>query len=171
MSDLQINGADIIVRHRQTFFVSQPLLDLNAFHSADGSINGSAPVAIADVRELSAKDRGRTGIGELDRVLGGGFVIGSLVLLGGDPGIGKSTLLIQALAGLAQHTSSGNGVLYATGEESVAQTAMRARRVGAADANLSVVAETDVERILAHAQTRRPAILAVDSIWRVPVWI
>jgi DNA repair protein RadA/Sms len=147
----------------------------HARSSAGGSTDGQAPIAIADVRELSAKDRARTGIGELDRVLGGGLVTGSLVLLGGDPGIGKSTLLIQALAGLAgqglarlaARPSAGSGVLYATGEESVAQTAMRARRVGAADANLSVVAETDVERILAHAQTRRPAILAVDSIQTV----
>ena len=135
--------------------------------SAGGSTDGQAPIAIADVRELSAKDRARTGIGELDRVLGGGLVTGSLVLLGGDPGIGKSTLLIQALAGLAANAPGGSGVLYATGEESVAQTAMRARRVGAADANLSVVAETDVERILAHARTRAPAILAVDSIQTV----
>ncbi len=135
----------------------------HARSSAGGSTDGQAPISIAEVREISANDRARTGIGELDRVLGGGLVAGSLVLLGGDPGIGKSTLLIQALSGLA----SGGSVLYATGEESVAQTAMRARRVGAADANLAVLAETDVERILAHAQTRRPAILAVDSIQTV----
>ncbi len=131
--------------------------------SAGGSTDGQSPISIAEVREISGSDRAHTGIGELDRVLGGGLVAGSLVLLGGDPGIGKSTLLIQALAGLATE----GPVLYATGEESVAQTAMRARRVGAADANLAVVAETDVERILAHAQTRKPAILAVDSIQTV----
>ncbi len=139
--------------------------------SAGGAADGQAPLSIADVREINANDRARTGIGELDRVLGGGLVAGSLVLLGGDPGIGKSTLLIQALSQLAKLAgtglAAGGPVLYATGEESVAQTAMRARRVGAADANLSVVAETDVERILAHAQTRRPAILAVDSIQTV----
>src|SRR6185369_1656486 len=108
-------------------------------------------------------DRMQSGIDELDRVLGGGLVAGSIVLLGGDPSVGKSTLLIQALAGLAR----GGNVLYATGEESVAQTAMRARRVGAASEQISIVAETDVERILVHAHAMRPAILAVDSVQTV----
>jgi len=130
-----------------------------------GVADGRAPVAITGVVEISAKDRRTTGIGELDRVLGGGMVAGCLVLLGGDPGVGKSTLLVQALAGLA----SRGGVLYATGEESVAQTAMRARRVGAAAEELIVVAETDVECILAHAraQAHPPSVLAVDSIQTV----
>ncbi|MBA3395096.1 MAG: DNA repair protein RadA [Deltaproteobacteria bacterium] len=128
--------------------------------SAAGVADGASPISIVEVVEISAKDRRSCGIGELDRVLGGGLVAGCLVLLGGDPGVGKSTLLVQALAGLAR---SGR-VLYATGEESVAQTAMRARRVGAADARLAVVAETDVEKILAHARAELPAILAVDSI-------
>lgn len=131
--------------------------------SATGVSDGRSPVAITDVVEIGAKDRRRTGIGELDRVLGGGMVAGCLVLLGGDPGVGKSTLLVQALAGLAPD----GGVLYATGEESVAQTAMRARRVGAAAAALQVVAETDVERILALAHEYKPAVLAVDSIQTV----
>jgi DNA repair protein RadA/Sms len=131
--------------------------------SAAGVADGAAPVAITEVVEISARDRRTTGIRELDRVLGGGMVAGCIVLLGGDPGVGKSTLLIQALAGLAGR----GGVLYATGEESVAQTAMRARRVGAATAALTVVAETDVERILAHAQAHPPAVLAVDSIQTV----
>src|SRR5262249_21636133 len=103
------------------------------------------------------------GIAELDRVLGGGLVAGSIVLLGGDPGVGKSTLLVQALAGLARD----GRVLYATGEESVAQTAMRARRVGAATQALSIVAETDVEKVLGHARKAAPAILAVDSVQTV----
>jgi DNA repair protein RadA/Sms len=131
-----------------------------ARQSATGVADGVAPVVIADVREISATDRHATRIGELDRVLGGGLVAGSFVLLGGDPGVGKSTLLVQALAGLAAR----GPVLYATGEESVAQTAMRARRVGAGAARVSLVAETDVEKILAHAAAARPAILAVDSI-------
>ena len=124
--------------------------------SAKGVSDGQAPVPITEVGEISAKDRRATLIGELDRVLGGGLVAGSMVLLGGDPGVGKSTLLIQALAGLARD----RGVLYATGEKSVAQTAMRARRVGAAAERLSLVAETDVERILAHAHASRPSILS-----------
>jgi DNA repair protein RadA/Sms len=156
--------------------------------SAKGISDGAAPISLADVTDAIGGVRTVSGIGELDRVLGGGLVAGSMILLGGDPGVGKSTLLVQALAGLAsaglaasaglggtpgqgnRTTSqrgtapSHRGVLYATGEESVAQTAMRARRIGAASAAISIVAETDVERILAHAHATRPAILAVDSV-------
>jgi DNA repair protein RadA/Sms len=123
----------------------------------------AAPSPITEVAEISADDRLSTRIGELDRVLGGGLVAGSFALLGGDPGVGKSTLLIQALAGLAEDRRGGK-ILYATGEESVAQTAMRARRVGAATARLSVVAETDVDKVIQHAHAERPTILAIDSI-------
>jgi DNA repair protein RadA/Sms len=130
--------------------------------SSSGVALGDGPQPITEVVEISGT-RLAAGIGELDRVLGGGFVAGSAILLGGDPGVGKSTLLIQALAGL-----SGSGrVLYATGEESVAQTAMRARRVGAAKDAIALVAETDVEKIVAHAHAARPAVLAVDSIQTV----
>ena len=135
--------------------------------SAAGVSDGAAPIPIVDVVEISARDRHGTQIAELDRVLGGGLVAGCLVLLGGDPGIGKSTLLVQALAGLAHHARAAGPVLYATGEESVAQTAMRARRVGAATERLSLVAETNVEKILAHAEAQKPSILAVDSIQTV----
>src|SRR5204863_8040943 len=109
-------------------------------------------------------DRLAAGIAEFDRVLGGGLVAGSLVLLGGDPGVGKSTLLTQALAGYAR---AGKSVLYASGEESVAQIALRARRLGADVKTLRLVAETDVDKILAHARAVRPAVLAVDSIQTV----
>jgi len=145
-------------------------------------------MSLADIEENMGGSRVESGIGELDRVLGGGLVAGSMVLLGGDPGVGKSTLLIQALAGLATSampldelarvrpadgaarslaSTRGIGVLYATGEESVAQTAMRARRVGAARESIAIVAETDVQKILAHAHAMRPAVLAVDSIQTV----
>ncbi len=150
-------------------------------NGALGLGDGSAPSPITEVAEISADDRLSTKIGELDRVLGGGLVAGSFALLGGDPGVGKSTLLIQALAGLADDRPSpengpravvggranpgrGGKILYATGEESVAQTAMRARRVGAATARLSVVAETDVDKVIQHAHAERPTILAIDSI-------
>ncbi len=129
----------------------------------DGSVSGS-PAPITEVGEINASDRLSTQIGELDRVLGGGLVAGSFVLLGGDPGIGKSTLLIQALAGLVAGKNAGGKILYATGEESMAQTAMRARRVGAATPRLSVVAETDVDKVIQHAHAERPTILAIDSI-------
>jgi len=139
--------------------------------AAVGVADGQAPVRLAEVSEVTGGERRLSGITELDRVLGGGLVPGSLVLLGGDPGVGKSTLLVQALAGLAapsaRHVGPPASVLYATGEESVAQTAMRARRVGAAAANVSVVAETDVDKILAHAHTHKPDVLAIDSIQTV----
>jgi DNA repair protein RadA/Sms len=131
--------------------------------SATGVSDGQGPIPI---REVSAELGGRrlaSGIGELDRVLGGGLVSGTLVLLGGDPGVGKSTLLIQALAGFA----AAGPILYATGEESTAQTAMRARRVGADHPALSLVAETDIEKIVHHAGKLKPALLAVDSIQTV----
>ena len=136
---------------------------LSARASTTGIADGQGPTSIADVEQIGAADRKGSGIGELDRVLGGGLVAGSLVLLGGDPGVGKSTLLVQALAGWTR----GGGVLYATGEESVAQTAMRAKRVGAGDRRISVVAETNVETIVEHARAMRPAVLAIDSIQTV----
>ena len=128
--------------------------------------DGAAPISIAEVPDDDGASRTGSAIGEVDRVLGGGLVAGSLVLLGGEPGIGKSTLLLQVLAGIARG-AGGRAVLYATGEESVAQTAMRARRLGATPANLVIVAETDVDRVLAHARELAPAVLAVDSIQTV----
>ena len=126
--------------------------------------DGARPVASTDVVELDARSRLSTGMAELDRVLGGGLVPGSLVLLGGEPGVGKSTLLLQLLAGIG---AGGGSALYATGEESVAQTALRARRIGAARPSLRLVAETDVDVVLGHARATPPAVLAVDSIQTV----
>jgi DNA repair protein RadA/Sms len=105
-------------------------------------------------------DRIATGFRELDRVLGGGLVPGSVVLIGGDPGIGKSTLLLSALAAAA---SSGSAC-YVTGEESLAQTGLRAKRLGVADAPLELLAETCVEAILAQLESSPPAVLVIDSI-------
>lgn len=124
--------------------------------------DGSEPIAITEVEELPADARLRSGIAELDRVLGGGLVPGSLVLLGGAPGIGKSTLLVQFLHGIAG--AAEHKVLYVSGEESVAQTALRARRVSAIAPNLILLAETNLERVLARAAALRPAVLAIDSI-------
>jgi len=121
------------------------------------------PVPITEIAELNASTRLASGMDELDRVLGGGLVRGSLVLLGGDPGVGKSTLLTQMLRGLAG-AAAPRKILYATGEESIAQTALRARRVGALADNLVLVAETDVDRILDHARRLAPAVVAIDSI-------
>ncbi|MEP0324842.1 DNA repair protein RadA [Bauldia litoralis] len=106
--------------------------------------------------------RTRTGIAEFDRVTGGGFVRGSALLVGGDPGIGKSTLLLQAAAALA---NGGHRVVYVSGEEAVAQIRMRAERLGLADASVKLAAETSVENILATlALEETPALLIADSI-------
>jgi DNA repair protein RadA/Sms len=126
-------------------------------------VQGSArPVPL---REVTAHDeaRRRTGIGELDRVLGGGVVPGSLVLLGGDPGIGKSTLLLAALDRLAQATPD-RPVLYVSGEESARQVKLRAERLGVGADNLQVLAETDAQKVLHAAEALAPAAVAVDSI-------
>src|SRR5690606_18950847 len=99
---------------------------------------------------------------ELDRVTGGGFVRGSAVLVGGDPGIGKSTLLLQAAAALA---NGGHRVVYISGEEAVAQVRLRARRLELADADVSLASETNVEIILATLQKGpAPALVIIDSI-------
>ncbi len=114
--------------------------------------------------EVAGTDaRFSTGLAELDRVLGGGVVPGSVSLIGGDPGIGKSTLLLQ----VAARAAPGRPMLYATGEESLGQVSMRARRLGLESASLSVLAETDLEVILEAAQAAKAALLIVDSIQTV----
>src|SRR5512139_4231799 len=120
----------------------------------------TAPVPIT---EISAEEKGRfqIGIGEFDRVLGGGIVFGSMILVGGDPGIGKSTLLLQVMNRLA---SKGKKVLYISGEESLQQTKMRADRLGVSSEHLFVVSETSLEKILQDIQTLRPSTVVVDSI-------
>lgn len=129
------------------------------------SVDLTAPVSIEDVQEIDHQSRIPCAIGEIDRVLGGGLVPGALVLLGGDPGVGKSTLLVQMLKGIAQNVvPQGGTVLYVSGEESVNQTAMRARRVDAVTPGLILLAETNLERIMAHAAKLQPTVLAIDSI-------
>jgi DNA repair protein RadA/Sms len=114
---------------------------------------------MADIT-LHEEERTASGIKELDRVLGGGLITGSAILIGGDPGIGKSTLLLQAVCNLSQHMK----VLYVTGEESLQQVTLRARRLGLPEKSLLLLADTQVERILKLAQTEKPRILVVDSI-------
>ena len=121
---------------------------------------GEAPVRLKDV-EGSEVARRETGIGELDRVLGGGLVSGSLILVGGDPGIGKSTLLLQASDKLSR---LGAQVLYVTGEESTRQTKMRFDRVGATAQDLWIMAETSLTAIERQIDALKPDILVVDSI-------
>jgi DNA repair protein RadA/Sms len=121
------------------------------------------PISVADVATPPER-RLATGIGELDRVLGGGVVAGSAVLVGGDPGIGKSTLLLQLADRLAR---TEGRVLYVSAEESVRQTKLRAERLGAAAPGLLLLAENDVDVIVETATRLRPALLVVDSIQTV----
>ncbi|OGI39438.1 MAG: DNA repair protein RadA [Candidatus Muproteobacteria bacterium RBG_16_62_13] len=123
----------------------------------------ASPLSHIEAEKIS---RRRTGIGEFDRVLGGGLVAGSVVLIGGDPGIGKSTLLIQALSELGREAD----VLYVSGEESADQIALRAQRLGlsrTAGERLKLFTENRLEAILASVQTENPAVVVIDSIQTV----
>ncbi len=119
----------------------------------------AAVQSLADVRP-GQTTRTTTGFHELDRVLGGGLVAGSVVLIGGDPGIGKSTLLLQALVGLSRRLKT----LYVTGEESPQQVSLRAGRLGLDGESVRLLTETSVERILEVAQQERPEVMVLDSI-------
>jgi DNA repair protein RadA/Sms len=120
----------------------------------------AAPAASVSLADIEAKDMQRlaTGIDELDRVLGGGLAAGQVVLLGGDPGIGKSTLLLQALASLSK------AVLYVTGEESAEQVALRSRRLALEAGGVKLAAETQLERVLGALEAAKPRVAVVDSI-------
>lgn len=128
--------------------------------SPDGA-GGAAPVRLVDVPVQSTEVRCPTGIGELDRVLGGGLVAGSVILIGGDPGIGKSTLLLQVADRLAR---SGRPVLYVSGEESIQQIRLRADRLGVGSDALWLLAETSVDRVIEAARLQAPQVLIVDSV-------
>ncbi|MGE3773142.1 MAG: DNA repair protein RadA [Gammaproteobacteria bacterium] len=127
--------------------------------------SGDAP-RIVNLADVAAAEEPRmpTGLSELDRVLGGGLVPGSVVLIGGDPGIGKSTLLLQSLA---HYGGIGVPTLYVSGEESAAQIALRADRLKLARAHLRLLTETDIERVLAIATQEKPSVLVIDSIQTV----
>jgi len=140
-----------------------------ALNGGSPGSGAATPVPLSAAGVLDDDDLRRpVGIGELDRVLGGGLVAGSVVLLGGEPGIGKSTLLLHAAAGVAV---SGATVLYATGEESASQVRLRAGRLGLAGGPVGdairVVAETGVGRIVDLAREDRPGLLVIDSIQTV----
>lgn len=143
-----------------------------------GNAGSSSPATKADFRkqgytgeqsnvqnlsdiDLQALPRFPSSIGELDRVLGGGLVPGSVVLIGGNPGAGKSTLLLQVMCQLAK---TGKAALYVTGEESLQQVGMRAKRLNLPDENLKMLSETNVEQICKAAQQHNPELLVVDSI-------
>jgi DNA repair protein RadA/Sms len=125
-----------------------------------GDLSAAMPVAITDVSADEA-ERLPTGIEELDRVLGGGALPGMVVLVGGDPGIGKSTILLQAAGYMSR---AAHPVLYVSGEESAKQTRLRADRVGALSDHLLILSDTSVERILEHIERLRPQLVVVDSV-------
>ncbi|MFZ1447163.1 MAG: DNA repair protein RadA [Candidatus Dechloromonas phosphoritropha] len=128
-------------------------------HRFESLALGARPVYLSQI-EARETERIATGIGEFDRALGGGLVAGGVVLIGGDPGIGKSTLLLQALSLLA----ATNKVLYVSGEESAEQVALRARRLGLETRALPLMAEINLERILATLQAEQPQVAVIDSI-------
>ena len=128
--------------------------------SLQNGLRRAEPVVLKDIR-LSEDERKLTNIGELDRVLGGGIVPGSLVLVGGDPGIGKSTLLLQVCRNLAM---SGNSVLYISGEESLRQIKLRAERIGEFNENLQLLCETNLETIREVIERKKPGMVVIDSI-------
>ncbi|UCE52826.1 MAG: DNA repair protein RadA [Desulfobacterales bacterium] len=137
--------------------------------AASGSLQGSirnlsasrvTPVPIDSI-ELEQEYRLQTEIKEFDRVLGGGLVHGTLVLIGGDPGIGKSTLMLQALYGLA---NQGHKVLYVSGEESIRQIRIRSKRLSTVSSDMLIVSEVEVDAILAMIASTKPQVLVIDSI-------
>ncbi len=140
----------------------------NAIFEVGGASRGpmSAKQAVL-LSEVTCEDvqRWTSGLDELDRVLGGGVVPGSVILLGGDPGIGKSTILIQALARMSRELPA----LYVTGEESAAQVALRAQRLALSAPHLKLLAETNVETIIAQARQEQPRVMVIDSIQTIYV--
>ncbi|MGX1852586.1 DNA repair protein RadA [Streptomyces sp. NBC_01456] len=130
--------------------------------TAPGRVTTAAvPIGEVDGRQATARS---TGVDELDRVLGGGLVPGAVVLLAGEPGVGKSTLLLDVAAKAA---SEAHRTLYVTGEESASQVRLRADRIGALDDHLYLAAETDLSTVLGHLDTVKPSLLVLDSVQTV----
>ncbi|HEB54878.1 MAG TPA: DNA repair protein RadA [Gammaproteobacteria bacterium] len=146
-----------------TEVVAMTASKVNARFSGFAGTAGTS--VVLRLQEVDANDvlRQSTGIAEFDRVLGGGLVTGSVVLIGGDPGIGKSTLLLQTLVGMAAQDNA----LYITGEESPQQVSLRAHRLGLPTSDLKMLAETRIENILAVAQKEKPQVMVIDSIQTV----
>src|SRR5437763_6481723 len=138
----------------------RPLAPATTGAKRSGAAKAARPVALAEV-EAPARRRLETRMGELDGVLGGGLVPGSLVLIGGSPGIDKSTITGGALGNLA---AAGRQVLYVSGEESAAQVRLRAERLGEDALQVPIVAETDLETVVATLEAERPDVCVVDSV-------
>lgn len=141
----------------------EEIIDTAKSKTAKAAAGSNAPVKLKQI-VIEEEHRTTTGLGELDRVLGGGIVKGSLILVGGDPGIGKSTLLLQICETIGSQNKS---VLYVSGEESVAQIKMRAERLEVATTELSLLAETNINTIEALIKTTKPELVIIDSIQTV----
>ena len=153
----QCNGCNewnTIVEEVSALHAVTPSARYQGYAGRESTITRMSEVKLHDEVRLSS------GLQELDRVLGGGIIMGSAILIGGDPGIGKSTILLQAISHLSQTLK----VLYVTGEESLQQITLRSRRLELADNHLWLLAETHVENILAHAQKEKPRFIVIDSI-------
>jgi DNA repair protein RadA/Sms len=142
-----------------TFYEEKQSVAKNSSRTA----TGAAPLALHTIA-TQPDDRTPTGISELDRVLGGGLVPGAVILIGGDPGIGKSTLVLQALTKMSE---TGRKVLYVSGEESARQIRMRAERLGRLPENVLILAETSLEHINTHISECEPGVLVIDSVQTV----
>ena len=148
--------------HEWNTLVEEANTAATPFHSKHNLQTGGRAIQLVGLdAEIKLPDRMATGIAELDRALGGGFVEGSATLIGGDPGIGKSTLLLQAAAKMAL---AGQSVAYVSGEEAADQVRLRARRLGLGNAPVQLAAATSTRDILTTLQTKPPAMLVIDSI-------
>ncbi len=129
---------------------------------AASNIQRKSTSAVQPIKDINpeGEKRCKTGLGELDRVLGGGIVPGGLMLIGGDPGIGKSTLLLQ----ICEYLGNRIKIMYVTGEESLRQIKLRADRLGVQSENLYILCETDVDTVIEHLQAEKPGLLIIDSI-------
>lgn len=142
-------------------FVEEPAEEKRSTHSSISRVGQTTePLPLSKI-EMTDQERFTTGIGELDRVLGGGIVPASLVLVGGDPGIGKSTLLLQVCRNLAE---SHHSVLYISGEESMQQIKIRAERIGSFTDDLELFCETDLSDIASVLRKKKPRVVVIDSI-------
>jgi DNA repair protein RadA/Sms len=139
--------------------LSEARVEAAGDHRYSALVSNAPTQSLGDV-QAREMPRIASGIDEFDRVLGGGFVEGGVVLIGGDPGIGKSTLLLQSLAALSLNAA----VLYVSGEESAAQVALRARRLGVDAARVRLLSEISLERIVATVGAEKPSVLVIDSI-------
>ncbi|PGL67737.1 DNA repair protein RadA [Bacillus sp. AFS055030] len=141
-------------------FIEQPASSRRLTFNTNATVEGTKPISIMEV-EIGTETRIETSFDEFNRVLGGGIVLGSLVLIGGDPGIGKSTMLLQVSSQLAK---KDHKVLYVSGEESQKQIKLRAERLGVATQNLYVLSETDLSYIARYMDEMSPDFVVIDSI-------